>query len=91
MQHVLTDSKTGSRISTVEPAIVAKYAALISPFRRSGKRMYDAGDFENLIRTSHPNYNPAAIQSLAGQVRDGGTDEVLRFIDCALNENPFPL
>jgi hypothetical protein len=89
--YVITDTKTGNRYPTVEAAIVAKYAALISPSRKPSKRKYDAGDLENLIRTAHPGIDVAAIQTLAGQVWEGGTDEILRFIDCALNEKPFPI
>ncbi len=90
-EHVLTDQKTGSRYPTAEAAIVAKYAALISPSRKPAKRKYDAEDLENLIRTVHPHYNIATIRSLAGQVREGGSDDILRLIDCALNEKPFPV
>ncbi len=90
-EHVLTDKKTGSRYPTAEAAIVAKYAALIFPSRKPGKRKYDAGDLESLIVSTHPNLNIAAIQSLAGQVWEGGSEEILRFIDCALNEKPFPV
>jgi hypothetical protein len=90
-EHVLTDKKTGSRYPTAEAAIVAKYAALISPSRKPGKQKYDAGDLESLIVSTHPNLNVAAIQSLAGQVWEGGSEEILWFIDCALNEKPFPV
>lgn len=90
-EHVLTDASTGTRYPTAEAAIVAKYAALISPSRKPSKRKYDAGDLENLIRTVHPNYDVLSIQSLAGQVWEGGAEEILRFIDCALNEKPFPV
>ena len=90
-EHVLTDRKTGSRYPTAEAAIVAKYAALISPSRKPGKRKYDAGDLEGLILSTHQNLNLVAIQSLAGQVWEGGSEEILRFIDCALNEKPFPV
>ena len=90
-EHVLTDRKTASRYPTAEAAIVAKYAALISPSRKAGKRKYDAGDLEGLIVSTHRNLDLAAIQSLAGQVWEGGSEEILRFIDCALNEKPFPV
>ncbi len=90
-EHVIEDGLTGNRYPTAEAAIVAKYAALISPTRKPSKRKYDAGDLENLIRTVHPAYNISRIQSLAGQVWEGGSDEILRFIDCALNEKPFPV
>ena len=90
-EHVLTDRKTGSRYPTAEAAIVAKYAALISPSRKPGKRKYDAGDLEGLIVSTHQKLDLAAIRSLAGQVWEGGSEEILRFIDCALNEKPFPV
>lgn len=90
-QHVRTDAKTGSRYPTVEAAIVAKYAALISPTRKHSKRKYDAGDLENLILCNHLTFDVMAIQTLAGQVWEGGAAEILRFVDCALNEKPFPV
>ena len=90
-EHVLIDQKTGNRYPTAEAAIVAKYAALVSPTRRLEKKEQDASDLRRLIGTTHPNYDLAGIQSLAGQVWEGGSEEILRFIDSALNEKPFPV
>ena len=91
MEHVIVDEATGSRHPTAEAAIVAKYAALVSPHRKFDKKQQDATDLGRLIRTIHPTYNITAIRSLAGQVWEGGSEEILRFIDCALNEKPFPV
>ena len=90
-KYVVEDGHTGSRIPTVEAAIVCKYAALISPSRVAEKKDFDAGDLRRLIRTSHPNHNLDTISNLANEVFDGGGKEIRDFIDCALNEKPFPV
>ena len=90
-EHVLTDKKTGSRYPAAEAAIVAKYAALISPTRKFDKKQQDASDLGRLICSVHTNFNVLKIQSLAGEVWEGGSEEILRFIDCALKEKPFPV
>ena len=89
--HVLTDHATGDRYPAVEAAIVAKYAAMISPTRRLARKDLDAADLRSLILTNHLDLDLAAIQALAGLVWEGGSEEILRFIDCALNEKPFPV
>jgi len=88
--HVINEH-SGSRIPTAEAAIVSKYAALVSPHRKFGKKQLDAADLGNLIRTLHPDYRVDVIQSLADEVWEGGGSEILQFIDCALNEQPFPV
>ncbi len=89
-EHVLTDKATGNRYPTAEAAIVAKYAALVSPSRKLEKKEQDASDLRKLILANQTEYDTFSIQSLAGQVWEGGSEEILRFIDCALNEKPFP-
>jgi hypothetical protein len=90
-EHVVINSVTGARIPTPEAAIVAKYAALISPTRNPRKRMYDAGDLQNLIKTVHARLDVPRVQTLASEVWPGGSDEILRFIKCALTDKPFPV
>ena len=89
--HVIVDELTLNRHPTPEAAIVSKYAALISPHRRFDKKQQDATDLGRLIRANHPNYDTSAVQSLAGEVWEGGDEEILSFIDCALKEKPFPV
>jgi hypothetical protein len=90
-EHVIEDGLTGRRFPTAEAAIVAKYAAMISLTRKIDKKEQDGADLRRLICTVNPNYNVLRIQSLAGQVWEGGSEEILRFIDCALHEKPFPV
>lgn len=90
-EHVLEDGFTGHRYPTAEAAIVAKYAAMVSLTRKIDKKEQDAADLRRLIVTVNPDYDISRIQSLAGEVWEGGSDEILRFIDCALNEKPFPV
>ena len=89
--HVVIDPDTLDRHPTLEAAIVSKYAALVSPHRVFDKKQQDATDLGRLIRNTHPDYDVAAIQSLAGEVWEGGAKEILDFIACALNEKPFPV
>ena len=51
--HVLVDEETQHRIPTLEAALVAKYAAMVSPHRDAVKREYDAGDFRRMVRANH--------------------------------------
>lgn len=90
-EHVLIDKATGNRYPTVEAAIVAKYAALVSPSRKLERKEQDASDLRKLILANQTEFDTCKIQSLAGQVWEGGSDEILRFIDCAVNEKPFPV
>lgn len=89
-EHVIEDGHTGRKYPTAEAAIVAKYAAIISLSRKIDKKEQDSADLRRLICCVHPNYKLPIIQSLADQVREGGSKDILRFIECALSEKPFP-
>lgn len=89
--HVLVEESTGSRLPTLEAAIVCKYAALVSPNRKFEKKNQDATDLARLIISNHPNYQLNQITKLADEVWQGAGVEIQEFIDCALNEKPFPV
>jgi len=89
--HVEVDAETGNRIPTIEAAVVAKYAALVSPHRDREKREYDAGDLRRLIRANHTHVDRATLRSLAAEVWEGGGDDIERFIELALTDQPFPI
>jgi len=89
--HVLVEEFTGSRIPTLEAAIVCKYAALVSPNRKFEKKNQDAADLARLIRSNHPNYQLDQLTKLADEVWQGAGEEIKEFINCALNEKPFPV
>jgi hypothetical protein len=90
-EHVRIDPSTRNRYPTVEAAIVAKYAALISLSRKIDRKNQDAADLRRLFCAGCANYDLPKIESLAGEVWEGGSSEILRFIECALNEKPFPV
>ncbi len=87
--HVVIDEATGDRIPTIEAAIVSKYAAVISPHRDIEKKEYDAGDLRRLIKTNHAQIDQSVLQKLAGQVWEQGAEDIQRFVQRALDDQPF--
>jgi hypothetical protein len=90
-QYVVVDQQTGNRIPTIEAAVVAKYAAMISPHRDIEKRGYDASDFRRLIKANQAAIDRAILVSLAEEVWEGGGDEIERFVGLALSDKPFSI
>lgn len=89
--HVIIDAETNSRYPTVEAAIVSKYAALVSPYRSVEKKNYDAGDLRRIILANHADVDHDRLKTLAALVWEGGADELLLFLQLALDEKPFPV
>jgi hypothetical protein len=90
-KHVVIDEKTGSRYPTLEAALVSKYAALVSPHRSRDKKEYDAGDFRRIVRHNHASINRAILRELGDQIWEQGGDEVIRFVDLTLADQPLPV
>lgn len=89
--HVVIVPENGHRIPTVEGAIVSKYAALISPHRDEDKREYDAGDFRKISRANSSTIRYDVLSQLASQVWENGGQDILRFLELAIQNKPFPL
>ena len=90
-KYVLVDPETNSHYPTLEAAIISKYAALVSPHRSLEKKTYDAGDIRRIIRANHPQINREILKQLGNQVWEQGGEEVLSYIELALNDQPFPM
>jgi hypothetical protein len=88
---VVVDAETQHRIPTVEAALVSKYAAILSPHRDREKKEYDAGDFRRLVRANHDGICLDDLHRLAELVWEGGAQEIDRFIQIALSDEPFPI
>ena len=88
-RHFIVDQETGNRLPAIEAAIVSKYAAVVSPHRDFDKKEQDAVDLRRLIKNNHANINLQVLKDLAGQVWEGGAEEIERFVDLALNDKPF--
>ena len=89
-EHVIVDRETNSRYPTVEAAIVAKYAPLISPHRSWDKKQQDAVDLRRIIKANEKSIDREKLKALGDLVWEQGGEEVLSFIDLALQDQPFP-
>ena len=90
-QHVLVDEETQHRIPTLEAALVAKYAAMVSPHRDREKREYDAGDFRRMVRGNYDRIRRDELRRLADEVWEGAGAEIDQFLETALSDEPFPI
>jgi hypothetical protein len=89
--YVLIDEETHHRIPTLEAALVAKYAAMISPNRDRDKREYDAGDFRRIVRSNRDHLNRDNLRTIASLVWEDGADDIERFVSIAISDSPFPI
>jgi hypothetical protein len=90
-EYVVVDEKTKHRLPALEAALVSKYAAMISPHRDRDKREYDAADFRRLARANRDQIRNEDLHRIAGLVWERGADEIERFIEIALSDEPFPI
>jgi hypothetical protein len=90
-EYVVTDEETQHRIPRLEAAIASKYAAMISVHRDADKKEYDAGDFRRLVRANHDDIARGDLRRLANEIWEGGGEKILRFLDIALGDEPFPV
>ena len=79
-QHVLIDEETQHRIPTLEAALVAKYAAMVSPHRGRDKREQDAVDFRRMVRVNHDRIRLEDLRRLADEVWEGAGAEIEQFL-----------
>jgi hypothetical protein len=90
-EYVLVDAKTKHRLPALEAALVSKYAAMISPYRDRKRKEYDAGDFRQLVQANRDHIREDDLRRLASLVWENGGDEICRFIQLALSDQPFPI
>ncbi len=89
--YVITEKTTKHRIPTLDAAIVAKFAAMVSVMRRFERKEQDAVDFRRMVRANFDLINRDSLRRLASQVWDGGADEIERFLVIAMSNKPFAL
>jgi hypothetical protein len=75
----------------LEAALVAKYAAMVSPHRDRDKREQDAVDFRRMARANHDRVRRDELRLLADEVWEGGGAEIEQFLETALGNQPFPI
>ncbi len=89
-EHVIEDAETHSCYPTLEAAIVSKYAPLISSQRSIDEKSYDGCDLRRIIKANANKIDHERLRTLGDLVWEQGGAEVLRFIDLALADQPFP-
>jgi hypothetical protein len=90
-EFVSVDRQTKHRIPTLEAALVAKYAALVSGHRDSSKKSYDAGDFRRMVRANYDRIKRGDLVRLASEVWEQGGTEIEQFLEIAISDEPFPI
>ncbi|PAY19004.1 hypothetical protein CKO51_13705 [Rhodopirellula sp. SM50] len=88
---VSTDERTQLRIPTVEAALACKYAAMISPHRLRKKKLLDTADFTNIVEAGEKPFDEPTLRRLGDLVWEKGGEELVRFVEIALNDGQFPL
>lgn len=91
MEYVVVDEETQHRIPTAEAALVSKYASMLSPHRDRDKKEQDAVDFRRVARANRDRIRRDDLHRLAGLVWEGGANDIDRFVEIALSDEPFPI
>ncbi len=89
--YVVVDRQTRHRIPTVEAALAAKYAALLSDFRDWNRKQQDAVDFRSIARSNYEHVRRDILRRLGDLVWEGGGEELEQFLEIAQRDEPFPL
>jgi hypothetical protein len=90
-EFVIVDKSTAHRLPTLEAALASKYASMISPHRDRDKKEQDAVDFRRLVRANHERIRDDDLRRLAALIWEGGADDVTRFVQLAMSDEPFPI
>jgi len=88
---VTVDPQTGHRLPQVEAALVARYAPIVSVGHAREKKEFDAADFRSIVNANIDTIDRDRLHTLADEFFPGAGDEILSFLDLALNDDPFPL
>jgi hypothetical protein len=90
-EYIIIDDATKHRIPTLDAAIISKYAAMRSYDCDRADKEYHVADFRRLVRANQDRIRTAELHRLAALVWEGGADDVLRFVEIALSDKPFPI
>jgi hypothetical protein len=69
------------RVPDLEMALVAKFAAMVSPYRRPLKKHQDAADFMDMVEHNLNEIDFKKLQRLADKVYKGGAKEIGQLIE----------
>jgi len=90
-EYVSVDQQTQHRLPTLEAAMVSKYAAMRPPDGDRAEKEYHAVDFRRLARANRDRILTDDLRRIAELVWEGGADDIGRFVQIALSDEPFPI
>ena len=64
---------------------------MVSLTRIRGKKELDASDFRSIVNANYAAIDQGILHGLADEVFAGGGDEILQFLQLAINDEAFPL
>jgi hypothetical protein len=69
------------RVPDLEMALVSKFAAMVSPYRRPVKKHADASDFIDMVERNVAEIDVKKLKRLADKVYKGGAREIVQLIE----------
>lgn len=90
-KYAVVDEESEFRIPTVEAALACKYAAMVSPHRLRKKKLLDTADFTNIVEAAGGTFEEQTLRTLGNLVWENGGEELVRFVQIAIDEEQFPL
>jgi hypothetical protein len=91
LTQVVVDPETGHRKPSLEAALASKYSAIVSPFRSWNRKQQDVVDFRSIVSPDHEGIDRKTAFQLGELIFEGGGDELLEFIQLAIDNKPFPV
>jgi len=85
------DESTGHCIPIIEAACASKFAALVSPFREWEKKSYDAGDLRSIMVPNQTTLDKTLLKELGDLIYPDGGQELLEYLQLAIDKKPFPV
>ena len=62
-------------------ALISKFAAMVSPHRQPRKKLYDGGDFMEIVEIHVKEIDYKKLKRLADKVYQGGGAEIMNLIE----------
>jgi hypothetical protein len=78
-------------IPELEMALIAKFAAMVSPNRKEAKKFVDAGDFIDVVDHNRDDLDLRKLKRLADKVYPGGSTEIMEMVENILAGRPIHL
>jgi hypothetical protein len=83
--------KGSHRIPDLEMALISKFAAMVSPYRETPRKLQDAADFADILVHNQNDIDTVKLCRLADEVYKGGHDEIAKLVGDILAGRPISI